>query len=83
MDRTIVLHLKPTPEQARVLMQTMNESTDCFNAVACLGFTRKCSNGIELHKQTYYALRAHYPNLPRTTGLRFPCQGNGSREIGS
>jgi IS605 OrfB family transposase len=64
MDRTLVVQLKPTPEQARVLKQTMHESTDCFNAVACLGFTRKCSNGIELHKQTYYELRAHYPKLP-------------------
>src|SRR5689334_11390192 len=64
MDRTIVIQLKPTPEQARILKATLEQSTACFNAVAALGFTSKCSNGIELHKQTYYDLRAHYPNLP-------------------
>jgi IS605 OrfB family transposase len=64
MDRTIVLQLKPTPEQATVLKATLEQHTACFNAVASLGFTSKCSNGIELHKQTYYDLRARYPNLP-------------------
>ena len=64
MDRTIVVQLKPAPEQAQVLRQTIQEHTDCFNAVATLGFTTKCSNGIELHKQTYYDLRALYPKLP-------------------
>ncbi len=59
-----MVQLKPMPEQGRVLKQTMDEFANCFNAVADLGFTRKCSNGIELHKQTYYDLRAHYPNLP-------------------
>ena len=64
MDRTIVVHLKPTPEQARVLKQTLQESTACFNTVTELGFTTKCSNGVELHKQTYYDLRSQYPKLP-------------------
>jgi putative transposase len=64
MDRTIVVQLKPTPEQARILKATLEQSTACFNAVAALGFISNCSNGIELHKQTYYDLRAQYPNLP-------------------
>lgn len=64
MDRTVVVQLKPTPEQARILKQTLEQHTACFNAVASLGYTTKCSNGIELHKQTYYDLRAQYPNLP-------------------
>lgn len=42
----------------------MREHTACFNAVTQLGFTTKCCNGIELHKQTYYALRGQFPNLP-------------------
>lgn len=64
MDRTIVVQLKPTLEQAKILQRTMQEHTACFNAVAHEGFTSKCSNGVELHKMTYYPLRAAYPDLP-------------------
>ncbi len=64
MDRTMVVQLNPTPEQAQVLSRTLAEHTACFNAVARLGFETRCSNGVELHKQTYYDLRAQYPTLP-------------------
>ncbi len=64
MDRTIVVPLNPLPAQARLLQRTLHEHTACFNAVARLGFETKCSNGVELHKQTYDDLRAHYPDLP-------------------
>src|SRR2546428_10862544 len=64
MDRTIVVQLNPTPEQARILKQTIEEHTACFNTVARLGFDTRCSNGIELHKETYYPLRAAFPDLP-------------------
>lgn len=64
MQRTIVVQLKPTPEQARTLQETLAQHTACFNAVAALGFTTECHNGVELHKQTYYPLRAAYPALP-------------------
>jgi len=64
MDRTIVLNVCPTSEQARILQRTLEEHTNCFNTVVHLGFTSKCSNGVELHKQTYYDLRALYPDLP-------------------
>lgn len=64
MDRTIVVQLKPTPEQARHLQRTLQEHTACFNEVASLGFETGCRNGVELHKQTYYPLRAQYPDLP-------------------
>jgi hypothetical protein len=47
-----------------ILKATLEQHTSCFNVVASLGFTSMCSNGIELHKQTYYDLRALYPNLP-------------------
>jgi len=68
MDRTLVVHLKPTPVQAHVLLRTMTEHTACFNAVARLGFETGCSNGVELHNQTYYPLRAQYPDLPAQLG---------------
>ncbi len=64
MDRTIVAQLNPTPEQRAILDRTMQEHTACFNAVARQGFETGCSNGVELHKVTYYPLRAAYPDLP-------------------
>src|SRR6266487_4879991 len=64
MDRTIVVQLNPTKEQALILARTLQEHTECFNAVARLGFASKCSNGVELHKATYSALRKQYPDLP-------------------
>jgi putative transposase len=64
MDRTIVLNVCPTPEQASILHRTLLEHTACFNAVVHEGFTQQMRNGVELHKQTYYPLRAAYPDLP-------------------
>src|SRR6266516_7681355 len=64
MDRTIAVQHSPTPEQARILKATLEQHTACFNAVAHEGFTTACNNGVELHKRTYYPLRAQYPDLP-------------------
>lgn len=64
MDRTITVQLKPTPEQGRVLLATLEQHTACFNVVAQEGFTTGCSDGVELHKRTYYPLRTKYPDLP-------------------
>src|SRR5690242_16112628 len=63
MDRTLVLEITPTPEQARILHRTMQEHTACFNAVCKEGFTTRCRNSVELHKATYYDLRRCYPDL--------------------
>ncbi len=64
MNRTMIVQLRPTPEQARILKTTLEQHTACFNAVAREGWTSACSNGVELHKRTYYPLRAQYPGLP-------------------
>jgi len=64
MDRTIIVQLKPSPEQAYSLKATLEQYTACFNTVCREGFTTGCSNGVELHKRTYYPLRAEYPDLP-------------------
>src|SRR5579859_4750124 len=64
MDRTIKVQLNPTPEQACTLKVTLEQHTACFNAVAREGFTTACSNGVELHKRTYYPLRSQFPDLP-------------------
>jgi putative transposase len=64
MDRTIVVQLNPTPEQASKIARTLQEHTDCFNAVCREGFEHGVNNGVDLHKATYYPLRAQYPDLP-------------------
>src|SRR5450755_100494 len=64
MQRTVAVQLNPTPEQARALKDTLEQHTACFNVVASEGFTTGCHNGVELHKRTYYPLRAQYPDLP-------------------
>jgi len=64
MDRTMIVHLTPTQEQAALLRETLAQHTACYNAVAHEGFTTQCSNGVKLHKRTYYPLRAQFPALP-------------------
>lgn len=64
MQRTIRLQLNTTEAQVTALVDTMKQYTDCFNAVASLGFSQHITNGVTLHKQTYYPLRAQYPELP-------------------
>ncbi len=54
----------PTAGQYDVLLETVRQYTDCFNAVAAYGWERREKNGIELHKATYYPLRESYPQLP-------------------
>ena len=64
MRRTIRLPLLPTAEQHDVLLETIGQYTECFNAVAAYGWEHTEKNGVELHKATYYRLRASYPKLP-------------------
>ena len=64
MQRTIRFPLLPTPEQESVLSKTMQQYTACFNTVAAYGWEKGEKNGVELHKATYYPLRADYPELP-------------------
>ena len=42
----------------------MRVATACFNAVAAHGWTHEQCNSVELHKATYYSLRAEHPTLP-------------------
>ena len=64
MQRTIRLPLLPTAEQYGVLLETIQQYTECFNAVAAYGWHHGEKNGVELHKATYYPLRKAYPQLP-------------------
>ncbi len=64
LTRTIRIQLKPTPEQAVLLQQTLQEYTTCFNEVCQLGDAEKMSNGVQLHRLTYAHQRAstHLPS---------------------
>lgn len=64
MQRTIRFPLLPTAEQDDVLLETIQQYTECFNAVAAYGWEHGEKNGVQLHKATYYPLRAAYPHLP-------------------
>ena len=64
MQRTIRFPLLPTAEQYDVLLETIQQYTECFNAVAAYGWEHGEKNSVELHKATYYPLRASYPKLP-------------------
>src|SRR5713226_2696257 len=64
MQRTVRLRLKPTCEQRAVLLETIRVSTACFRAVAAYGWEHGQRNSVELHKATYYSLRAEHPTLP-------------------
>src|SRR5512134_1376493 len=64
MQRTIRFPLLVTIEQQGVLLETMQQYTDCFNQVAAHGWEKREKNSIELHKATYYPLRADHPHLP-------------------
>jgi len=62
--RTIRIQLKPTPEQAILLHQTLQEYTASFNAVCQVADNEQVSNGVELHQLTYAEQRAttHLPS---------------------
>jgi IS605 OrfB family transposase len=47
-----------------VLLQTIQQYTQCFNAVATYGWGHSEKNSVELHKATYYPLRESHPHLP-------------------
>jgi len=64
VQRTVRLRLKPTQEQRLALLETLSETTACFNSVAAYGWAHEQRNSVELHKATYYALRAEHPALP-------------------
>lgn len=57
MQRTIRLRLKPNDQEAQALSQTIERYTWSFNAVCKYGWDSNLTNGVELHKATYYEHR--------------------------
>jgi IS605 OrfB family transposase len=63
MQRTIRIHLDPSPAQADALAQTSRQFTAVFNAVCAYGWQQSEKNGVELHRALYYPLKGEYPAL--------------------
>src|SRR5437879_5252945 len=63
MQRTIIVHLEPSPAQIAILMETTQLFTEVFNAVCAYGWEHREKNGVELHRALYYPLRDAYPTL--------------------
>jgi len=64
VQRTIRVKLAVDSGQEKLLADTLAASRECFNAVARYGWDNGIKNGVELHKATYYDLRAQHPALP-------------------
>ena len=64
MKRTVKIKLNTTPEHQSHLLATMQQYAACFNAVTAVGWEGGITNGVALHKVTYYPLRAEYPAMP-------------------
>jgi IS605 OrfB family transposase len=58
MQRTIRLQLHPSDQAVVALSQTIERYTWSFNAVCRYGWEQNLTNGVELHKATYYEHRA-------------------------
>jgi IS605 OrfB family transposase len=58
MQRTIRLQLHPIDQAALALSQTIEQYTWSFNDVCKYGWENNLTNGVELHKATYYEHRA-------------------------
>lgn len=64
MQRTVKIVLMPTQEQAAALLETLRQSSECFNTVCEYGWRQKTKNGVDLHRATYYSLKSEYPRMP-------------------
>lgn len=64
MKATLKLKLNTTSEVEQVLLETLRQSTACFNAVTAHGWKCRERNGTRLHHATYTRLRSEYSKLP-------------------
>jgi len=63
-QRTIKLKLQTSAAERAILAETMAQYAACFNHVAGLGWEQRLTNGVALHRRTYYGLRGQYPRMP-------------------
>jgi len=61
---TLKLRLHTCRDTQGILLETLRQSTACFNAVTAHGWDAAERNGTRLHHATYKSLRAEFPCLP-------------------
>jgi len=64
LKATLKLRLHTSRETESILLETLRQSTACFNAVTVQGWDTAERNGTRLHHATYKSLRGNYPDLP-------------------
>jgi putative transposase len=64
LKATLKLRLHTNRETESILLETLRQSTACFNAVTVQGWETAERNGTRLHHATYKALRGNFPDLP-------------------
>ena len=57
LQRTIKLVLKPTEEQKRILLETLEQYKFAYNYTCKIGWSAQLWNGVDLHKLTYRTIR--------------------------
>src|SRR6266496_2128764 len=63
MQRTIRIHLYPSPRQADALAETSRQFTSAFNQAIRLGWDADVCNATKLHYLTYYPVKIDHPAL--------------------
>lgn len=63
MHRTVVVNLEPTVAQANTLSETARLFTSVFNYICAGAWANREKNGVRLHHDFYYPLRAKFPDL--------------------
>jgi putative transposase len=63
LKRTVRIRLRPTPEQAAALHDTMRQFTASFNAVCRAGWDARRANAYTLHRLTYRSCKTAFPAL--------------------
>jgi putative transposase len=81
LNRTVRIRLRPTPEQAEALNETVRQFTASFNAVCRVGWEKQIGNAHHLHHLTYYPCKAAHPNLP--TNLLIQARQKASEAVKS
>jgi predicted transposase len=60
MLQTLMVRLDPSPEQHKLLLDTMHRFNEPCNDIAGTAFFMHKANKVELHKTVYYPIRERY-----------------------
>lgn len=60
MLQTLMVKLDPSPEQHKMLLETMKRFNEACNHIAETVFAMHSANKVEVHKTVYYPVREHF-----------------------